>query len=96
MDLRVATAAPAPGAEDGAVAVEAAADGAGLGVTFYLLEARYSPWWITRTQSLTDLAARRQEQALSAGPALWTAVIIVGLILPVLLGQLTEARPAYG
>ena len=70
--------------------------GAGLGVTFYLLEARYSPWWITRTQTLTDLAALRQEQALSAGPALWTAVIIVGLILPVLLGQLTEARPAYG
>ena len=70
--------------------------GGGLGVTFYLLEARYSPWWVTRTQTQTDLVARRREQALSAGPALWTAVILIGLILPVLLGQAPEGGPAYG
>jgi hypothetical protein len=33
--------------------------GAGLGVTYYLLEARYSPWWIPRSQADASRAARR-------------------------------------
>ena len=69
--------------------------GAGLGVIFYALEARYSPWWITRTQAESALVAHRREQALSSGPALWTLVIIIGLTLTVLLGEAGEAAPGY-
>ena len=59
--------------------------GAGLGVTFYLLEARYNPWWITRTQLQARLVTLRREQALTSGPALWIIVIIIGSTLPILL-----------
>jgi len=69
--------------------------GAGLGVTFYFLEARYNPWWITRTQGQAVLVSLRQEQVLSAGPALWTIVLIIGLTLPFLLGRLGESAPGY-
>lgn len=69
--------------------------GAGLGVTFYLLEARYNPWWITRTQLQAGIVARRREQVLSAGPALWTIVMMIGLTLPIMLGRIGESAPGY-
>ena len=60
--------------------------GAGLGITFHLLEARYSPWWIPRRQAQVALVARRKEQVLTSAPALWTLVVVISLTLPVLLG----------
>jgi hypothetical protein len=59
--------------------------GAGLGVTFHLLEARHSPWWIARTEMEEVIAARRKEQVLTSAPALWALVVMVALVLPILL-----------
>ena len=59
--------------------------GAGLGIMFYYLEARYRPWWITRTQAGADRVARRKEQLLTSAPALWTLLVALGLTLPVIL-----------
>ena len=59
--------------------------GAGLGIMFYGLEARYRPWWITRTEAGAAVVAYRQEQVLTAAPALWASSVAVGLTLPVLL-----------
>ena len=60
--------------------------GAGLGISFYLLEARYHPWWIPRTRSEEARIARRREQVLTSAPSLWTLVVVISLTLPVLLG----------
>ena len=60
--------------------------GAGLGITLYLLEARYSPWWIPRRQREEAQVQRRREQVLTSAPALWTLVVVISLTLPVLLG----------
>ncbi len=60
--------------------------GAGLGVGYYLLEARYSPWWIPWTQVEASRVARRKEQVLTSAPALWTLVVVIALTLPVVLG----------
>jgi uncharacterized membrane protein YagU involved in acid resistance len=76
--------------------VEAAADafpslighlayGAGLGLTFHALEARYSPWWITRTEAEAARMAGRRTEATSAGPALWALLVLVAVLLPVVL-----------
>jgi uncharacterized membrane protein YagU involved in acid resistance len=59
--------------------------GAGLGVTFHLLEARHSPWWIPRTEMEETAAARRREQVLTSAPALWALVVVIAFILPILL-----------
>lgn len=59
--------------------------GAGLGVTFHLLEARHSPWWIPRTEREETEAARRKEQVLTSAPALWALAVMVALVLPILL-----------
>jgi uncharacterized membrane protein YagU involved in acid resistance len=59
--------------------------GAGLGVTFHLLEARHSPWWIARTEMEEAAAARRREQVLTSAPALWALVVVIAFILPILL-----------
>ena len=61
--------------------------GAGLGITFYILEARYNPWWIPRTEAQAIRVARRKEQVLTSAPALWTLLVAVGLTLPVLLAS---------
>ena len=61
--------------------------GAGLGVTFYLLEVRYNPWWVPRTQAQAARVAHRKEQVLTSGPALWTLLVAVGLTLPIVLGS---------
>ncbi len=59
--------------------------GAGLGLIFYILEARYSPWWVPRRRAEVAREAHYKEQVLTSAPALWTFLIAVGLTLPVLL-----------
>jgi len=59
--------------------------GVGLGVIFYLLEVRYSPWWVPRGQAEAVRVAHHQEQVLTSAPALWALMIAIGLTLPVLL-----------
>ena len=61
--------------------------GAGLGITFYVLEARYRPWWIPRTQIEAARVAHCKEQVLTSAPALWTLLVFAGLILPILAGM---------
>jgi uncharacterized membrane protein YagU involved in acid resistance len=61
--------------------------GAGVGISFYLLERRYRPWWISRTQVDAMRVARRQEQVLTSAPALWTLSVIIALTVPILLGM---------
>jgi hypothetical protein len=65
--------------------------GAAVGVTFYLLEARYNPWWISHTDAEASRTANRREQVLTSAPALWALVVVVALTLPVVL---TCAMPA--
>jgi uncharacterized membrane protein YagU involved in acid resistance len=61
--------------------------GAGLGLAFHALEARYSPWWITRSEvELRRMNARRAE-ASSAGPALWALLVLVSVLLPIVLAE---------
>ena len=67
--------------------------GASLGVTFYWLETRHRPWWITRDQARATLLTSRTEQLQTAAPALWALVAMIALTLPVLLGQGGEAQP---
>lgn len=69
--------------------------GAGLGITFYLLEVRYSPWWIPRTEAQAARFERRREQVQTSGPALWTLLILMGLTLPVLLAKGQGLTPIY-
>ncbi|MEJ7697361.1 MAG: hypothetical protein WKF78_12255 [Candidatus Limnocylindrales bacterium] len=60
--------------------------GAGLGLAFHVLESRYSPWWITRTEAEGRRMARRLVEAQSAGPALWALLVLVAMTLPIILG----------
>ena len=69
--------------------------GAGLGITFYLLETRYSPWWIPRTEVQAARLEHRRQQVQTSGPALWTLLILLGLTLPVLLGKGQGIAPIY-
>jgi len=61
--------------------------GAGLGITYYILEARYSPWWITRTQLQEERIANQLEQLSTSAPALWTLTLMIALTIPILLGM---------
>lgn len=61
--------------------------GAGLGVTFYLLEKRYSPWWVSRSQAEAQRAELRRDQLMSSAPALWALMVLIALIVPILLGE---------
>ncbi len=63
--------------------------GAGLGLTFHAMEARYSPWWITRSEAETARMAGRRIEATSAGPALWSLLVLVAVLLPVVLSART-------
>ena len=67
--------------------------GAGLGLMFYLLEARHSPWWIPHSQQEAARVTRRKEQLLTSAPALWTQVVLIGLTLLVLLGDPASVPP---
>ncbi len=59
--------------------------GAALGLTFYALEARYMPWWISRSQHEVERMAGRRRAAASAGPALWALLVLVAVLLPTVL-----------
>ncbi|MBZ6102094.1 hypothetical protein [Streptomyces olivaceus] len=59
--------------------------GAVLGLVYQRLEARVSPWHLTRSQAAAARATARREQTLSAAPALWSLVACVALLVPVLV-----------
>ena len=59
--------------------------GAGLGLTFHVLEARYSPWWITRSEAEAARMEGRRAEASSAGPALWALLVLIAVLLPIIL-----------
>ncbi len=61
--------------------------GAGLGITFYLLEARHNPWWIPVRQVQETRIKRRKAQVFSSAPALWVMVVIIALTIPIILGM---------
>ena len=61
--------------------------GAGLGITFYLLEARHNPWWIPLRQIQAARIKRRKDQVFTSAPALWVMVVIIALTIPVVLGM---------
>ena len=61
--------------------------GAGLGATFYTLEQRHSPWWVSRTRAEAERRERRRQQVLSSAPALWALVVVIALVVPILLGK---------
>ncbi len=60
--------------------------GASLGATFYLLEARYRPWWVPRDQAHATRVALRKQRLQTSAPTLWALVVVISLTLPVLLG----------
>lgn len=60
--------------------------GAALGLTFYWLESRYAPWWMSRSRLEGERALMQREQVLSAAPALWSLIVLIILLIPVLLG----------
>ena len=68
--------------------------GAGLGLTFYWLESRYTPWWISRTERELDRMAGRRRAAMSAGPALWALLVLVAVLLPIVLATPMSETPA--
>ena len=71
--------------------------GGALGVTVYLLEARYTPWWVPLVQADADRVARRREQIMTSGPALWAMVVVISLTLPIVLsGGGAPGVPGYG
>jgi len=61
--------------------------GAGLGITFYLLEAHHNPWWIPVRQVQATRIKRRKAQVFTSAPALWVMVVIIALTIPVVLGM---------
>ncbi|MGI8554460.1 MAG: hypothetical protein ACR2PL_27275 [Dehalococcoidia bacterium] len=61
--------------------------GAGLGIGFQRLEARYSPWWVPQEVTMATRAASQREQTLSSAPALWALTAVIALTLPVILGM---------
>ena len=59
--------------------------GAAVGASYYLLESRANPWWVTRNQAETDrVLAQRQQQSGSA-PALWGLTVLIALTVPLLV-----------
>jgi uncharacterized membrane protein YagU involved in acid resistance len=61
--------------------------GMGLGVTFYLLEARHNPWWITRSEAEAERTRARREQELTSAPALWAFAVFVALFVSIVLSR---------
>jgi hypothetical protein len=59
--------------------------GAALGAAFVGLEARYSPWWISRNEAEAARTRARREEVLTSAPASWSfvvfAVFFVALVL---------------
>jgi len=61
--------------------------GAGLGVAYFRLEERVSPWWVARTQAEAERASRRREETLTAAPALWSLIVLVALTVPLVVAR---------
>ncbi|MGH9224056.1 MAG: hypothetical protein ACRD2W_09820 [Acidimicrobiales bacterium] len=59
--------------------------GAALGVAYFRLEARVSPWWVARTEADADRARLRRQETLTAAPALWSLIVLVALTVPLLV-----------
>jgi hypothetical protein len=59
--------------------------GAALGLVYYALESRVSPWWLTRGQVEAERVAARREQVLGSAPALWTLTTLIALTIPLLI-----------
>ena len=59
--------------------------GAALGATYYLLEARANPWWVTRNQAETDRVLAQRSQTLGSAPALWGLTVLIALTIPLLV-----------
>ena len=60
--------------------------GAALGIVFQRLEARYNPWWMTRTDIQAERAQLRAARLSASGPVLWALVVLLTACLPLLLG----------
>jgi uncharacterized membrane protein YagU involved in acid resistance len=61
--------------------------GMGLGVTFYALETRYNPWWVTRNESEAARALARRAQMLTSAPASWAFVVFVAFFVVMVLAR---------
>lgn len=59
--------------------------GSALGATYYLLEARANPWWVTRNEAETDRVIAQRRQTLSSAPALWGLTVLIALTIPLLV-----------
>lgn len=68
--------------------------GASLGLTFYVLESRYTPWWVSRTEREAALMSGRRAIADSAGPALWASLVLVAILLPTVLAAPLDDAPS--
>jgi len=60
--------------------------GAGLGVVYYLLEARTSPWWVSRSEAEAERLQRRRDEIFGSAPALWALVVVIALTVPLVVG----------
>ncbi|MGP3919830.1 hypothetical protein [Nonomuraea sp. 10N515B] len=60
--------------------------GAALGIVYYRLESRVSPWWISRNRLEKDRTEQGRLQTLGSAPALWTVTALIALTVPLLLG----------
>ena len=58
--------------------------GGALGMTFYALEVRTRPWWITRNQADSVRAKRHRHEMLSAAPATWALIALIAAAIPLL------------
>lgn len=61
--------------------------GAALGVVYFRLETRVSPWWVARTEAEAERARLRRQETLTAAPALWSLTVLAALTVPLLVGR---------
>ncbi|MBU3063908.1 hypothetical protein KO481_20545 [Nocardia sp. NEAU-G5] len=60
--------------------------GAALGLVYQRLEQRVSPWYLTRSEVAAERARARYRQILGSAPALWSLVVLIAVLMPVLVG----------
>jgi uncharacterized membrane protein YagU involved in acid resistance len=61
--------------------------GAAVGIVVFLLEARYRPWWVSRSTAEEYQISRRKDQILTSAPALWVLIVVMALTVPLFLGM---------
>jgi hypothetical protein len=61
--------------------------GAAVGIVVFLLEARYRPWWVSRSAAEEYQISRRKDQILTSAPALWVLIVVMALTIPLFLGM---------